>query len=261
MVKGPPFKMITHGVPHGSVLGPLLFIIFINVLPKAITKSVVDIYADNTTVSASATWKSSPSVIQDNLQEDVDRVTKWSFDNKIILNSTKTKTMFVTGKRLARKFNKSELSIFVQGEKIAEVQSHKLLGVKVDKELNFSDHVDDICKKLVQRIGVLNKFNRHLPLAERKLYYNSMVKLFMMYGCTVWSSFSCENIDRVYKFQKRAARVILDADTRERSAQLFKRKLYYNSMVKPFMMYGCTVWSTLSCEYIDRVYNLQKVHW
>lgn len=213
---------ITNGVPQGSVLGPLLFIVFVNDLPKAVKKSVVDIYADDTTISASAVWESAPTAIQDQLQEDMDQVVKWTHDNKMVLNASKTKTMLVTGKRLASKFINSELKIQINGDNVEEVSTQKLLGLYIDKELNFTEHVDEICKKLGQRIGVLNKIKRHLPLKERKLYYNAMIKPIMIYGSTIWSICSSENFERVFKLQKRAARVILDVDTRERSAKLFK---------------------------------------
>ena len=84
-------KTITNGVPQGSVLGPLLFIVFINDLPKAVKRSVVDVYADDTTISASAAWESAPTAIQDQLQEDMDEVIKWAYDNKMVLNASKTK--------------------------------------------------------------------------------------------------------------------------------------------------------------------------
>ena len=58
-------------------------------------------------------------------------------------------------------------------------------------------HVEVICKKMGQRIGVLNRIKRHLPLNERKLYYNAMIKPIVMYGCTVWSSCTSENLERV----------------------------------------------------------------
>ena len=109
----------------------------------------------------------------------------WSCDNRMILNASKTKTMLVTGKRLASKLTNVKLNIQVNGDKVEEVCVQKLLGLHIDKELNFTEHVDIICKKMGQRIGVLNKVKRHLPLNERKLYYNAMIKPIMMYGCTV----------------------------------------------------------------------------
>ena len=74
-----------------------------------------------------------------------------------------------------------------------------------------------------QRIAVLKKIKRGLPLAERKLYFNALIKPIMLYGSCAWCTASEENVNRVSKLQKRAARVILDADIGERSELLFRR--------------------------------------
>ncbi len=92
-------KKIDYGVPQGSILGPLLFLVTINDLPCVVTKSIVDIYADNTTLSVS-TPIANPSVIQNHLQDDINQVTTWSSNNKMILNPSKTKALLVTSKRL-----------------------------------------------------------------------------------------------------------------------------------------------------------------
>ena len=78
-------------------------------------------------------------------------------------------------------------------------------------------------KKMLQRIAVLKKIRRNLPLAERKLYFNALIKPIMLYGSCAWCTASEENVNRVSKLQKRAARVIFDADIGERSELLFKR--------------------------------------
>ena len=116
----------------------------------------------------------------------------------------------------------SELNVTVSNNQIEQVNAQKLLRVKIDAQLNFNEHIDDICKKLSQRIGVLKTIKRNLPMEERKLFYNAMIKPVMLHGCCIWSTTSCENIDRVFKLQKRAARIILNADMSERSARLFE---------------------------------------
>ena len=110
--------------------------------------------------------------------------------------------MLVTGVQLANKFSQLELNILVHKNNVEEVNVHKLVGVYINKELSFTEHVNVMCKKLGQRIGVLKKIKWHLPLEERKLYHNVLIKPVMMYGCTIWSSCSRENVKRVCKLQK-----------------------------------------------------------
>jgi hypothetical protein len=74
-----------------------------------------------------------------------------------------------------------------------------------------------------QRIGVLKNIKRNLPIKERILFFSSMIKPVMLYGSPVWDSCSRENIEKISKLQKRAARVILEADRRESSDSLFKQ--------------------------------------
>ena len=162
------YRLITHGVPQGSVLGPLLFIIFVNDLPHAVSRSIVDIYADDTTLSTSAQVFDLPA-IQQRLQDDINKIADWTSENRMVLNATKTKSLLVTGKRLEKKALDKDLKISCNGTEIEQVTSQKLLGVKLDSHLSFTEHIDGVCKKVSQRIAVLKKIKRNLPLAERKL--------------------------------------------------------------------------------------------
>ena len=204
------YRLITHGVPQGSILGSLLFIIFVNDLSGAFFQSTVDIYADDTTLSASAAVSDLPAV-QQRLQEDINRIADWTTENRMVLNTSKTKTLLVTGKRLEKKIPETRLSIL------------HLLGVTLDSHLNFTEHIDDFCKKVAQRIAVLKKIKRTLPLVQRKLFCNALIKPIMLYGSCAWTTATEENVKRVFKLQKRAARVILDANIRDRSKELFRR--------------------------------------
>ena len=216
------YRLITHGVPQGSVLGPLLFIIFVNDLPNSVCQSTVDIYADDTTLSTSAVVSDLPA-IQQRLQDDINNIADWTSNNKMVLNASKTKSLLVTGKRLEKKAPDTNLKLSCNGSEIEQITSHKLLGVKLDNHLSFTEHIDDICKKVSQRIAVLKKIKRNLPLAERKLYFKALIKPIMLYGSCTWCTASEENVNRVSKLQKRAARVILDADIGERSELLFRQ--------------------------------------
>ena len=134
--------------------------------------------------------------------------------------------MYVTGKRLRNKLSDDHQPKINSstGDLLDTTTNHKLLGVYVDQDLSFQKHIDYICKKLSQRIGLLRSIKHYLPFTERVLFYNAIIKPILMYGGSVWGSTSKDNIKRVFKLQKRAASVILDAKTKEtRTVRLFEK--------------------------------------
>ena len=175
--------------------------IIINDLPSEVLHSEVDIYADDTTLSHSVEVDLAPTAIETALQLDLGGIARWSNTNKMIINVRKTKSMLVTGKRLTKKLATKTLSLQLDNEDIEQVNFQKLLGVTVDQELTFDKHVDELSMKLGQRLGVLRKIKRFLPLRQRKLYYNTMFKRVMMYGATVWANCSVENLKKSFDYK------------------------------------------------------------
>ena len=157
------------------------------------------------------------------LQQDLDDVSGWSAANKMVTNAAKTKCLLVTGNRIPCKLDNCSLELKLVNSDIEQVDSQKLLGVTIDKHLSFDVHVEELCKKLSQRIAVLRKIRRFIPIEQRILYYNAMIKQVMLYGSTIWSNCSADNLTRILKLQKRAARVILGANTRSNSVNLFNK--------------------------------------
>ena len=97
-----------------------------------------------------------------------------------------TKCLLVTGKRIPCKLENCSLELKLVNSDIEQVDSQKLLGVTIDKHLSFDVHVEELCKKLSQRIAVLRKIRRFIPIEQRILYYNAMIKQVMLYGSTFW---------------------------------------------------------------------------
>ena len=87
---------VKQGVPQGSILGPVLFVLFVNGIPRHVPKSAMDIYADDSTLSSSSDWKNISSLNQ-SLSDDVAEIERWTRGNKMYINTHKTKALLVTG--------------------------------------------------------------------------------------------------------------------------------------------------------------------
>ena len=204
-------KTLTHGEPKGSLLSPLLFLMHINDLPEAVSQpTTVDIFADDTTLSSCSPYMNTSRLCSKLCQSTLE-LEEWSRSNRFKLNTDKTKSMFVTGTRLRAKIDSlDQMEIRTSKGNILETTtSHKLLGVYIDSDLSFNEHVEHLCNKLAKRIGVLRSIKHFsLPFNERILFYNATIKPLFLYGGAVWSMTSKTNIRRVFRLQKRAARTI-----------------------------------------------------
>ena len=188
------------------MLGPLLFILFINDLPLHIEHSDIDIFADDATLRNSS---NDIHNINNDLQIDANNVVQWCKQNKMVLNENKTKCILIgTSQRLSR--CQSNLEIIVNNQLIECSETEKLLGIKIDQCLNFVKHIDYVCQNVTSKISLLSKIKQYLPLETRILYYNAYILPVLDYCLTVWGSTSKYQLDRLLKLQKRAARIILD---------------------------------------------------
>jgi len=132
--------------------------------------------------------------------------------------------MLIDGLRLRKRLSNEgwKLEIELEGSTLEQVENVKLLGLELDEELSFDIHIDSLCEKISKRIGILNRIKAYLPRAERTLYYNSLIKPLILYCSVTWTSCcSHDNISKIFRLQKRCARIILDAQQRHSTVDLF----------------------------------------
>jgi hypothetical protein len=146
-------KELVDGVPQGSVLGPLLFIIFLNDIGFLDLESMLALFADDTEISFS---HKDLKVLTDTLTRDLIKIENWLSHNRLILNAKKTNGMFISnGKKTNPSFN--SIIINLSGAPIPFVQTFRYLGVMVDDKLNFHQHIKKICKQVTYKTNVLKK--------------------------------------------------------------------------------------------------------
>ena len=141
---------------------------------------------------------------------------------------------------MIRCFLKSPLCyIHVDNISIENVSKQKLLGVYIDENLNWSAHIDYLCSNVSSKISLLRQLSQYVPQQVQKLFYQSYILPLIDYGSVIWGPTSSSNLERLLKLQKRAARIILKADFRTPSVDMFRdlgwqsieNRLMYNKAI------------------------------
>ena len=137
----------------------------------------VEIYADDTTLARSASIDKLP-VLTRMINQDLICLERWCNENGMVINTSKTKSMLITGKRIRN--NASTISTSIDAKlndaEIEQVLSFKLLGVSLDQDLSFTTQIDELCKKLSKRIGLLRHICPYLKQKQREIYYSAIIK-------------------------------------------------------------------------------------
>ena len=214
-------QMIKCGVPQGSILGPLLFLIYINDLCIVCKSTEPVLFADDTNLFSSG---SNAISLQDGVNNDLAIIAEWLKVNKLSLNIKKTHFMCFSAKNKSR----PGISLQIDGEAIAEVNKSKFLGVVIDNKLSWKDHISFVCRKVARGIGVIIKARKVLYNESLKCLYYSFIYPYMIYCNQVWGSACKTNIEPLQVLQKRAVRIILGVHPRSPSEPLFTTLKFLN---------------------------------
>jgi hypothetical protein len=168
-------RPISAGVPQGSILGPLLFILFINdVFQFNSINAEIYLYADDTAIIFSADSDIMLQVVIDNFFKNY---CLWCDNNCIILNPSKSNFM---------SFNNVNVALSVNNHLLTKLDAVKYLGVYLDNKLSWNHHVDYVLKMCCQRIGMFKKIMSYLPKFVIVMYYNAFIKSCFSYGALFW---------------------------------------------------------------------------
>ena len=137
-----------------------MFLLYVNDLPLNLHETISELYADDITIHTS---NESVHVITNKLQNDLVQVRKWCKNNDMALNAKKTKTMLMGSCRKLSLLH-YELQLYFDDECLHNVDTHKLLGVHLDKSLNWTSQVEKICSVFSSRIALLNRLKAYLPI-------------------------------------------------------------------------------------------------
>ena len=193
------WQPLTKGVPQGSILGPLLFNVFMNDMFYFIERCDLYNYADDNSIAKTA--QTLPVLLTD-LAHDCKISLKWFNDNGMQANPEKFQFM------VASSTKHENISILINDTKLSAEPNVKALGVIIDSELNFSAHISHLCKKAARQLNALARISRYLDTASKMMLYNSFVMSNFNYCPVAWHFCGKVNNGKLEKIHERSLRII-----------------------------------------------------
>ena len=210
-------KNINFGVPQGSVLGPLLFLIYINDLNLSVKNSIVHHFADDTNLLC---IDKSIKMLCKKVNYDLKGITNWLDANRISLNVNKTEYIIF---RKPRKIVDSEIKIKLNGKRLYPSTYIKYLGVLLDEHLSWKPHINELYKKLNRSNSMLSKIRHYVDLNTTRSLYFSIFSSHISYCCQVWGQNGNPQLNRILSIQRSALRVINFMPFRSDVSSMFRR--------------------------------------
>ena len=222
------------GVPQGSVLGPLLFILYTNDLPNCLSKTSSILFADDTTVYISGENKK--SMFHD-MKTDLEELIEWFRANKLSLNLSKTNYVLFVPPKLKLRDNtpKSQCILKFGNEEIVQKPNTKFLGIEMDEHFNWFAHYKSLNSKLSRAIYTLNRVKHILPIESMKMLYYSLFHSHLTYGLLLWGpNIKTDLLNKIFLKQKRLIRIVHNAKYNIHTDPLFKESkiLKLNEMIE-----------------------------
>ena len=210
------------GVPQGSSLGPLLFMIYLNDFKNCVNKLINGHFADDTYILyGGKKLKTIETIINTELKQ----ISKWLRLNKLSLNEDKTEViLFRHTRHVLNKLLESNLhgiSIKLNGKKLKIVNSVKYLGIHIDKHLSWDTHIHHLSKKLSRANGIISKLRHFAPRSVCLDVYYALFYSHLNYCCNVWGLTTEENLKKLEVLQNKCLRLLTFSDLRSHANPLY----------------------------------------
>ncbi|XP_026728807.1 uncharacterized protein LOC113494593 [Trichoplusia ni] len=190
------------GVPQGSILGPLLFLVYINDLPQSISHQCV-LFADDTTIIIKS---NQPQNLSSQVNKALGEIIKWLDTNKLKINISKTNVIYFK----TWKSKPIQLNVSYNTSVIEQIHCSKFLGITVDEHITWKTHIENVCVKINRFVFALRKITCITSMQTALMVYHAYVCSVIRYGIIVWGNSS--DISRVFIAQKKCVRAMFNID-------------------------------------------------
>ena len=187
---------VTSGVPQGSVLGPAMFLVYINSLPKGVN-STVRLFADDTVIYREISAEEDHHT----LQADLDTLVQWEREFSMEFHPKKCNILRVSRSRCPSTYNYT-----LHGTTLKELEEVKYLGITITKDLSWEKHIHNITCKANSQLGFIRRNVRARSIKTRERLYNTLVRPHLEYAASVWDPHVTKQKQAIEKVQRRAAR-------------------------------------------------------
>ena len=207
---------LTCGVPQGSVLGPLPFLLYVNDLPNTSSLLTFHLFADDTNIYYSC---KNLDDLESKLNHELKVVAEWLKSNRLALSILKTNFILFHSKKLkpSKLFN-----LKIDEVNIKQVFTVRYLGVTFDSNLTWKNHINELCSKLSKTVGVISKLRYNVNVDILTMLYYSLIYPFLIYGVQVWGLTYPTYLKPVTTLQKRVVRIMTFSEPMSHSEPLLK---------------------------------------
>ena len=200
---------VTCGVPQGSVLGPLFFLVYVNDIQNAVGECGIKLYADDTVLYQTGI---NCAEAENKLQNSVNKFKWWCDVNRLTINASKTKIMAFASRAKVKKCK--NLSVNIQGVQLKLVPSFKYLGFTLDSTLNFSHHIASVVKVVSYKMTLLAKMKKYLNDNSALQIYKTMLLPYFDYADVIFDQANKKDADKLQILQNKCLRICMYKDRR-----------------------------------------------
>ena len=191
-------KIVTCGVPQGSVLGPLLFLLYINDLPNISKKLKFYLFADDTNIFYQSKDLDS---LQSTVNKELKKLSLWLNANRLALNISKTNFVIFAAKNKPLK----NVTLLLNNKAFDQKDQVKYLGILIDSQLTFQAHTISVSKKISRVTGMMYRIRKFVNDKTLCTIYNSLIYPFILYRVPIWGNADEVHTEPIHKTQKKSS--------------------------------------------------------